>query len=225
MFDSSETAINEFDSRHEHIHLECPNYPSAKFSKISDVVYLSTYGNQLHCVLCRKPHSMDEVVVHVNDYSPTFEAETISKIYEMDWFHATVDPEWHLKLEEPRPVHVGGFEASIDRGLSYYARNHNNFYIYRTKIKTIASISSTFLKDKGVDNGYNYEYSDFDVYRYINKYEDPCSISLVANSVVIDTSDSERKLFTIEEAKLFGTLHSLDESLIEQRLKKQGRIQ
>jgi len=120
------------------------------------------------------------------------------------WFHTSTYPNWDEAManasEENAPlVHLGTREAAMDRSIDIkehpYGTHAANFgepsYIYEIELDEDVEVSDYLLEDDGYTNApqttadagnekFN-KYSPKGVTRYLNYYENPGSISLLAN--------------------------------------------
>lgn len=115
---------------------------------------------------------------------------------EIFWYHASDLPDWERKITQyadPLMVHIGSEHSALDRA-RYVGAN----YLYKLQLKKEFTISPTIVDDYNYwpDHlsetrypGENYNFSQFsDITRYVNRYEIPGSISLLARADAVAVS-------------------------------------
>jgi hypothetical protein len=122
--------------------------------------------------------------------NPAFKYFRESSTREATWFHATHDPKWERVLSRKAsiPVHVGTETAAFDRALGIYISRYpqvieQTFELYELRLKPDARIADRIIHDA---NSEKVILRGSDVTRYINRWEDPASISLAARSSVLE---------------------------------------
>lgn len=115
---------------------------------------------------------------------------------EIFWYHASDLPDWDTKIlryDDPLMVHIGSKHSALDR-----ARYVGAHYLYKLQLKKEYKISPTVVDDYNYwpDHlsetkvpGENYDFSKFsDITRYVNRYEIPGSVSLLARADAVAVS-------------------------------------
>lgn len=109
------------------------------------------------------------------------------------WFHVTTNDDWledMSNIENHTPLlHIGSKEAAMDRlrDLMKWQDDGSTWYLYELKIKPEASVNSGLFDDENDDcpsselEARKTNYDGAGVNLYLNTYEAPGTISLVAN--------------------------------------------
>lgn len=109
------------------------------------------------------------------------------------WFHVTTNDDWledMSNIENHTPLlHIGSKEAAMDRlrDLMKWQNDGSTWYLYELKIKPEASVNSGLFDDENEDcpssevEARKTNYDGNGVNLYLNTYEAPGTISLVAN--------------------------------------------
>ena len=114
-------------------------------------------------------------------------------VKEQSWFHATAREDWLPSLQdmEDAPLaHLGTLESAITRGRDLREDKHRQYgsewYLYEVKLVPQAYIEKNVYNDD--NQKFPYYTSDLEsnrygngVIRYVNSYEDPGSVSLIAD--------------------------------------------
>jgi DNA-directed RNA polymerase subunit RPC12/RpoP len=121
----------------------------------------------------------------------------INNVYNTSWYHASQKDNWLeniLSYNNPSVVHLGSKNTALSRKKDYDNSNHlldnsvegSDWFLYEVKILPSASISKRVWEDvdkdfpRNVDELLESKYL-FDIIRYVNFWERPGSISLLAN--------------------------------------------
>lgn len=138
-------------------------------------IIAAEYGTVIYCESCDDLHDSDDFFVDFDEKSPTYLALKDENVSKMVWYHFTENPTWHeaIVTEDGAPayVHLGGERAAADRGLQH----SGDGYLYAVEIDSKAEI------DPDIDQDGSSDYDPpgtSDVHRYLNRYEDPGSISV-----------------------------------------------
>ena len=145
------------------------------------------------CAKCGNDLDIETISVEVSKNKSTYPAFVKENVYGMVWYHSTNVDNWEETLNEGEGfyAHLGSSQASLDRQIaekySQPSSPKEGFWLFEVEIDPSSKIDDEVRPDDNED--YNaYEYSDTyqriesDVVRYINRYEDMASISLVAIS-------------------------------------------
>lgn len=147
------------------------------------------------CVACSEEFAFFEYSVKVHpESSPLMDMETTQSV---EWYHATnlegwlymVTMENGLDEDETPYVHLGTYEAALDRARNEYLKNGSpEAFIVKVTLSPDAIVSSSFLEDK---NNWAYMVEEKtqtlmgDAARYVNRWEHPGSISLLVDPTKI----------------------------------------
>lgn len=107
---------------------------------------------------------------------------------ETHWYHVSVVPPESMDFDSNKIMHVGQMDTIMD----YKKNKHfssNDHYIYELKLKDDAIISETLLSDMNSWNDVEKELThndDVDAFAYINRYELPGSVSLIASRSIFE---------------------------------------
>lgn len=180
----------------------CPN--CGKPVSVSDAAEL--IGNDIIRCICTKAFDIVSADVRVTKDNPSYDVYSDPKnVFKQTWFHATRinNDDWEKNIKESDlSVHLGTENAAYDRGITEYAYRSNNtgkdFIIYEVALDESSVVDEAVLDD--MNN--IYDSGDSDITRYINRWEDMASISLVASSKsfrvvskkVIKREDARRRI-------------------------------
>lgn len=116
------------------------------------------------------------------------------------WFHATTLPAWGSVILQDRMgiplVHLGTKQASWDIA-EQHKRNYQvkDIYMYTLRLKRDIVVHDSFLQDTNQWDSYaedNDWFCQDTVYRYVNDFEAPGSISLLAPADTFDVVEEEK---------------------------------
>lgn len=108
------------------------------------------------------------------------------------WYHVTSMENWHETLldTEINPVtplvHVGTLKAALER-MEYFVANHwdeQSYHLYAVTLKEGARLDPNIYDDEDKwpsEVGYSILFRKYSTFRYVNKFESPGSISLLAD--------------------------------------------
>lgn len=141
------------------------------------------------CQICSKKYHVETAEMRVLAKSHPFMSAEI--VRNATWYHATVIPNWHEAVSEASVyVHAGSREAALERATHEFFPlgkkvTDRTIYLWELSINSDAVITDDVLND---DNKWPSKVSDCsrehlggDVQRYLNRWESPGSISLLAN--------------------------------------------
>lgn len=125
-------------------------------------------------------------LVVISPENPAFQYLREAPVREGTWFHATHDPKWErvLARKTSLTIHAGTEAAAFDRALGIYLSRYpqaveETFELYELRLKPEARIADRIIHDA---NSEKVILRGSDVTRYINRWEDPASISIAARS-------------------------------------------
>jgi hypothetical protein len=118
-----------------------------------------------------------------------------------------MDSYWPHEVERGwYEAHVGTENAAFDRGLGEYTIPGNRgFWLFEVRLKPEAIISDTILEDT---NSSTILENDGIPHRYINRWEDPASIALVAPHTALEIVS--QRWVSAEEATSRPNLFNLE---------------
>jgi len=117
-----------------------------------------------------------------------------SEVRKASWFHVTTNPNWHSGMSsknggETPLVHIGSREAALDRmrDMRKWQNDGSQWYLYELKVNPESTVNNGVFEDENdfcpstVQAARNSDYDGSGVNRYLNVFEGPGTISLVAN--------------------------------------------
>lgn len=121
------------------------------------------------------------------------------QVKEYSWYHVTTKKEWQQEASDAGVyVHLGTKQAALDR-LSVINKTkygESTYYMHEVKFNTKVAVANNVLSD---DNEWPNELDDKDIpmdskqiHRYINIWEEPGSVSLIANPNLFTVISSEK---------------------------------
>jgi len=150
----------------------------------------SVWTNAYHCVCqnCGEVTHIEDVICAVRESSAAFSRPDAVK--EASWFHFSTKERWHegvLNSPDNPVVHLGTEEAALDRG-RHIGRSTKPMYIYEVRLNSDVVISNPMFLDEDSDQprtieemGKKRDMTADGVNRYLNRYENAGSVSLMAN--------------------------------------------
>lgn len=146
------------------------------------------------CVCCNEKISVDMLGVKVLENDTRF--FDIKNVYDSIWYHASKKNDWLdsvLDFNDPSVVHLGSLDAALARKEDYEYSNNlvnsetkDDWFLYEVRILPEAYVSNRVWEDadksfpRTVDELLASKYA-VDIVRYVNFWECPGSISLLAN--------------------------------------------
>lgn len=155
------------------------------------LVASSSSKNKPRCPTCNEITLLEDAGVDVRFKDAHLLMD--ENVRKASWFHVTTNDDWledMSTLENGTPLlHIGSKEAAMDRlrDLMKWQNDGSTWYLYELKIKPEASISEGLFNDENDDcpsseaAARKTNYDGTGVNRYLNTYEAPGTISLVAN--------------------------------------------
>ena len=162
------------------------------------------------CENCGETNFIYDLIFSVREDSVKFLDDP--EVTATTWFHTSVHENWYEHIfsgfegDEIPAVHLGTEQAALDRvvALEYFNYDSAPMYLYEVKLKDgvdiapVLSLDDNSLPEYVTDlTGYK-DYSATGVSRYLNAYESPGSISLLANPECFDVVS--RKLIPKNES-------------------------
>lgn len=154
---------------------------------------LTNNSEGMQCPKCRTQIYLELMGVDIEaSEAPLLTDEVVRR---RSWFHVTSNPNWMDKVLETGDedeqdqilVHVGSKQATVDRLRDLAKYSKGTYYLYELKIADDARIApSLFTDDEDACPGKVRDvkksgYEARGVTRYVNAYEAPGTISLLAN--------------------------------------------
>jgi hypothetical protein len=189
--------------------IECPDC-SQQLSSFQ-ASYILDISHAVDCFSCGKAIDLYNVNLTVPPSKSTYAAYEKENVYKMTWYHSTTSDDWTDYLEKDGGfyAHLGGLQASFDRQL---AEGSDSFWVYEVKVEEEATIYDEVAEDE--NENYSTAYSpggnnplSHDVVRYVNKWEDMASISLVANSNKVRILS--KRLVSASESRTSKSLYNI----------------
>jgi len=151
----------------------------------------SSSKNKPRCPTCNSITLMEDAGVDIRfKDSHLLQEENVRKA---SWFHVTTNDNWletMSNLEGATPMlHIGSKEAAMDRlrDLKKWQNDGSTWYLYELKVKPEAPVNEGLFDDEDEDcpssvaEARKTDYDGNGVNRYLNTFEAPGTISLVAN--------------------------------------------
>lgn len=139
---------------------------------------------------CGESFDIFSALVVLSPENPASEYLHEAKVRESAWFHATHDPQWERVFSRKTPliIHAGTEGAAFDRALGIYLSRYpqkieETFELYELRLKPEAKIAARIVHDANLEKVL---LRGSDVTRYINRWEDPASISIAAKTSVLE---------------------------------------
>lgn len=139
---------------------------------------------------CGKAYDIFDVTVRLSAGNPSSRYLHEAAVREASWYHATIQPNWErlMKRKNPITVHLGTENAAFDRAIGRYLSRYRpfadqSFMLYEVKLKSGVNIAPRITEDENSDRP---RIPGSDVTRYVNRWEDPASISLAVRSTAIE---------------------------------------
>lgn len=146
------------------------------------------------CLECGLSVEMANVVVPVLPSSEKFLDLEVCK--SSTWYHYTEMNSWPELIEFPGLqyehrnfyAHVGTLKSALDRRMSLGAGEFTNWQgkIFEVRVRTEARWCPDLLEDSGDLHREECSESDWEVLRYLNRYENPGSVSLAVCNTAIE---------------------------------------
>lgn len=174
------------------------------FSIAEQEKLLNDYG--VECSNCG--HKEDEmeagVTIHPR-YFDLLKKANVTEKGERLWYHATTRDDWYdnlwnfaVRMDRFPLVHIGTKETALDRAKQMSKIWHGVGWLHTVRILPTATVSNFVIEDMNywpdeADELGRGEFKKFtSVTRYLNRYEEPGSISLLVDYRVIEVVDSTR---------------------------------
>lgn len=167
----------------------CPGC-SARF-RTADATRLLE-GSTLHCDCGRIVHTGTTDVTFKPSSAPLLDKDEVERI---SWFHSTMRKDWLETVKGAGVyVHVGSRESALERAADEYndmPHSTADYFLWEVVVKPEAMITDDVLMD---DNQWFSKITDCtrkhlggDVQRYLNRWEDSGSVSLMIDPQYIES--------------------------------------
>lgn len=162
---------------------------------------------------CRESYSIFNALIEIKEDNPSYSFHNVKEsVFSTTWFHATsIDFEdWDKTVKlHANEVHLGTEQAAFDRGLAQYAFHASfaeDFLLYEVSLNSCAKVAEDVADD--TNNSFVSELESIDVIRYVNRWEDPASVSLSVNPLVFKVVN--KRVVTVEEAQARLSVYNYD---------------
>lgn len=164
---------------------------------------------------------LESLQVEVAPSKDTYRALEASAVAELTWYHSTTTEAWGdtLQVDDGFYAHVGSRQAAMDRQLSELLPvNGKGFWLFEVEVSGEASVAEALYPDDNDDYSVSFHPVrrplPASVLRYVNRWEDLGSISLVVDTRVLSVVN--RTWVPMEEARATASLFNLPGAMTTQ---------